>query len=117
VRCPIIGIVSLLTNIGLAQKLLPRTNTLAYFALVSAAKQRSFQVDMSSLFVHNAMEAKKNFDIDTWGQSYKTFYGHNIRIFIIISMSVNFQSMLPTNIGLGWKGLPVTNTLAYYENL
>ncbi len=24
---------------------------------------------------------------------------------------------LPANIGLGWKGLPRTNTLAYYENL
>jgi hypothetical protein len=24
---------------------------------------------------------------------------------------------LPTNIRLGWKGLPGTNTLAYYENL
>jgi len=23
---------------------------------------------------------------------------------------------LPTNIRLGWKGLPRTNTLAYYEN-
>ncbi len=23
----------------------------------------------------------------------------------------------PTNIRLGWKGLPETNTLAYYENL
>jgi hypothetical protein len=23
----------------------------------------------------------------------------------------------PTNIRLGWKGLPWTNTLAYYENL
>ncbi len=23
----------------------------------------------------------------------------------------------PTNIKLGWKGLPETNTLAYYENL
>jgi hypothetical protein len=23
---------------------------------------------------------------------------------------------LPTNIRLGWKGLPGTNTLAYYEN-
>ncbi len=23
----------------------------------------------------------------------------------------------PTNIRLGWKGLPGTNTLAYYENL
>jgi hypothetical protein len=41
----------------------------------------------SSLFVLNAMEAKKNFDIDTWGQSYKTFYGHNLRIFIM-SLSV-----------------------------
>ncbi len=24
---------------------------------------------------------------------------------------------LPTNIGLGWKGLTVTNTLAYFEKL
>jgi hypothetical protein len=24
---------------------------------------------------------------------------------------------LPANIRLGWKGLPRTNTLAYYENL
>ncbi len=24
---------------------------------------------------------------------------------------------LPTNTGLGWKGLPRANTLAYYENL
>ena len=24
---------------------------------------------------------------------------------------------LPANIRIGWKGLPETNTLAYYENL
>jgi hypothetical protein len=76
-----------------------------------------------------------------YGQSYKTFYGHNLQIFEI-SHSVfpckpsqpslmfagkagAYQSKestvqvllnLPANIGLGWKGLPAPNTLAYYIN-
>jgi len=36
----------------------------------------------------------------------------------VFSVDVTFvASALPTNIRLGWKGLPGTNTLAYYENL
>jgi hypothetical protein len=31
-------------------------------------------------------------------------------IFMIVALA------LPTNIRLGWKGLPGTNTLSYYEN-
>ena len=30
--------------------------------------------------------------------------------------SINLPLALPANIRLGWKGLPGTNTLAYYEN-
>ena len=41
---------------------------------------------------------------DTRGQSYKTFYGRNLRIFVIS------QCVCP------WKGLPKTKTQAYYEN-
>ncbi len=29
---------------------------------------------------------------------------------------VGYALALPSNIKLGWKGLPETNTLAYYEN-
>jgi hypothetical protein len=40
------------------------------------------------------------------GQNHiKTFYGCNLR-----------APALPTNIRLGWKGIPGTNTLAHYEN-
>jgi hypothetical protein len=31
--------------------------------------------------------------------------------------SLGYASALFTNITLGWKGLPRTNTLAYYEHL
>jgi len=30
--------------------------------------------------------------------------------------SIGTAPALPTNIRLGWKSLPETNTLAYYEN-
>jgi hypothetical protein len=32
------------------------------------------------------------------------------------SASLRYAPAQPTNIRLGWKGLPGTNTLAYYEN-
>ncbi len=32
-------------------------------------------------------------------------------------VSLLYELALPTNIRLGWKVLPGTNTLAYYENL
>jgi hypothetical protein len=76
-----------------------------------------------------------------WGRYYKTFFGRNLRIFIISQSVVPgkpFQPSLvfagkaraypseapfrckllasPTNITLDWKGLPGTNTLAYNEN-
>ncbi len=31
--------------------------------------------------------------------------------------SLGYATAFPTNITLGWKGLPATNSLAYYENL
>ncbi len=33
------------------------------------------------------------------------------------SAALGEASDLPANIRLGWRGLPVTNTLAYYKNL
>jgi hypothetical protein len=30
--------------------------------------------------------------------------------------SLGYALALPAHIGLGWKGLPETNTLAYYDN-
>ncbi len=77
------------------------------------------------------------------GQSYKTFYGRNLRIFVISQSICPWQAFLaqsnatpranpttehmkcaslgqapalPANIRLGLKGLPCTNTLAYYKN-
>jgi hypothetical protein len=58
------------------------------------------------------------------GQYYKTFYDRNLRILVI---NKSFQPSLwerseayPTvehrNNRQGWKGLPGTNTLAYYQN-
>ncbi len=37
---------------------------------------------------------------------------------LIVMLNVIMLSvvMLPSNIRLGWKGLPVTNALAYYKN-
>ncbi len=58
----------------------------------------------------------------TWGLYYKTFYGCNFRIFIIIGQeptlgaSLGQALALPAIIRLGWKGLPDTNYLAQYEN-
>ncbi len=65
------------------------------------------------------------------GLYYKTFNGRNLRI-LIIRESLSMTSLdslilclwvrpgayptLPVNIRLGWKALPGTNTLAYYEN-
>ncbi len=51
----------------------------------------------------------------------KTIAYHEICNFSIIYESVLFYSadswgLTHTNIRLGWKGLPGTNTLAYYKN-
>ncbi len=70
----------------------------------------------------------------------KTFYGRYLRIFVISQNVVTGKPLqpslmlagkasellkgaslrqalaLPANITLGWRGLPGTNTLAYYEN-
>jgi hypothetical protein len=70
------------------------------------------------------------------GQGYKTFYSRKLRNFrnklehlSLASLSSLVQclrvwpeptlvwSTLPTNIGLGWKGLPGTNALAFFKNL
>ncbi len=68
---------------------------------------------------------EKSFYVEnSWGLYYKNFYRSNLRIFIIVFVSgKSFQPSLmfvskagATNIRLGWKGLPETNTLAYYEN-
>ncbi len=52
-------------------------------------------------------------------QFYKTFYVHNLRM-VVINWSVwSWQAspVLLTNIRQGWKGLPRTNTLAYFKHL
>ncbi len=72
---------------------------------------------------------------ETWGQFYKTFHSRNVRIYGISQIIRPWQAFhaqsvglwvrsertrvkhlpgpaLPTNIGIGWKGLPRTNTLA-----
>ena len=74
------------------------------------------------------------------GQCYKTFYGCKLPIFVVFAPGKSFQPSLmfagkailkhlsgspfygrllasPTNIWLGWKGLPGTYALAYYEKL
>ena len=48
----------------------------------------------------------------SWGQSYKTFYARNLQSQVLHSRVGSW----PTNIRLGWKGLPETNILAYCEN-
>ncbi len=76
---------------------------------------------------------------DIRGQCYKTFHGRNLRIFEkslsvcpwqvfpaysiacgqgqenTLEWSLRKVPALQTNIRLGWKGLPGTNALAYYE--
>ncbi len=68
----------------------------------------------------------KTSHIYSWSLYYKTFYGGNLRIFLISQTRVKHllgaplqgrPLALPTNIRLGWKGLPGTNTLAHYKNL
>jgi hypothetical protein len=83
--------------------------------------------------------------LHTRARCYKTFYGRNLRTFkinwcsFLASLSSLVQCLLvkqeptqlkhllgallqgrllalPSNNRLGWKGLPVTNTLAFYEN-
>jgi len=45
---------------------------------------------------------------EVWGLYHKTYYGRNgFR---------NKPECLSLNTRLGWKGLPGTNTLAYYRN-
>jgi hypothetical protein len=46
----------------------------------------------------------QSFIVHAWSQSYKTSYGRNLA-----------TRGLPTNIELGWKGLPGTNALACYN--
>jgi hypothetical protein len=108
------------TNIRLGWKGLPGTNTLAFY---NAAAITAF---------------KKFYSTSSWCLHYKTFYGRNLRIF----PDKPFQSSLmfagkteptqvkhlsnaplqgsllasPQNIRLDWKGLPGTNTIAFYEN-
>jgi hypothetical protein len=45
------------------------------------------------------------------GQCYTTFYGRKLRLFFQVVHSRLLVS--PTNIRIGWKGLPGTNDLAY----
>jgi hypothetical protein len=51
----------------------------------------------------------------SWSLDYKTFYGRNLRIFVMSLECLSLAQALPTNNKLGWRGLPETNTLAYYE--
>jgi hypothetical protein len=40
-----------------------------------------------------------------------------VKRFYSTGASLNGRPLaLPTNITLGWRSLPITNTLAYYEN-
>jgi hypothetical protein len=48
------------------------------------------------------------------GQCYKTFYGRNLQFFLNKLACLSLAS-LSTNIRLGWKSLPETNVIAYYE--
>jgi hypothetical protein len=119
---------ALLENKGLAYKHFPGKNTLAYFSEATVKKNKKFIA------------------MDTWGLYHKTFYGRNLQIFRIcwsvfpwqafpaysnvcgqgwslplvkhlsISLLKGGLLTLPTNIRLGWNGLPSTNTLAFYEN-
>jgi hypothetical protein len=67
--------------------MLPKTNALAY--------QKSFMTLPLGQFPKGSS-----------GKCYKTFYGRKLRLFLIS------KSVCPW---LGWKGLPGTNALAYYE--
>jgi hypothetical protein len=66
---------------------------------------------------------KKFYNTSLCGQCYKTFYCRKLRLFIISFHNKHFSGAplscrllaSPTNIRLGLKGLPWTNTLAYYE--
>ncbi len=95
--------------------------------------------------IHKLWTKKFN-NIGPSGLCYKTFYGckftnfHNMLVFVpgkpssivhclrarpgayprvehLKGASIGQVLALPTNIRLGYKGLPGTNTLAYYENL
>ncbi len=85
-------------------------------------------------------------NLTTGVRCYKTFFSRNLRIFVISWSVCTWKSLsslfyclrvrpeptraknlslphsrvgprsLPTNIRLDWKGLPVTNTLAFYKN-
>jgi hypothetical protein len=58
------------------------------------------------------------YEIDTRGQCYKTFYSRNVQFFTFLVLhSVVGSRPYLQNTSLGWKGLPGTNALAYYENL
>jgi hypothetical protein len=46
-----------------------------------------------------------------WGQCYKTFYDPTLELEFLLGQA----QASPSNIRLGWKGLPGTNALAYYE--
>jgi hypothetical protein len=63
---------------------------------------------------------KKFYKIDTRAQSYQAFYGRNLRIFVISkSVYKHFQPSVMFAgkvVRSGWKGLPGTNTIAYYDN-
>ncbi len=45
------------------------------------------------------------YNIDTWGQCYKTF----------LSVIYGFLYYARVSVVLDWKSLPMTNTLAYYK--
>ncbi len=119
-RCTSLGqSLALLTNIRLGWKGLPGTNSRAYYKHSSITPQKCFikwtlGTNLIKLFTnfHNKPECL------SWQgkrlQPSLLFVG-KARMDELKGSSLRQASALP-NIRLGWKGLPRTNTLAYYDN-
>ncbi len=58
---------------------------------------------------------KQFYEIDPWGQCYKTFYGRNLRLLLIARAFVTGKPFQPSLMFGGKAGLKGTNALAYYE--
>ncbi len=72
---------------------------------------------LSSLDKNNQESSSTvNYEISQ-GLYYTAFYGSNLRLKQLSGVPLQCRLLAsPTKIRLGWKGLPRSNTLAYYEN-
>jgi len=102
---------ALLTSIRPSCKDLPGTNTLAYNAKSSITEEIFYNIEtrgkVLNFFIRNLRIFVISYSVCPWQAQLNLMFAGEAGAY--------FQA-LPANIRLGWKGLPGTNTLAFYEH-